>query len=53
MSYVIYIEETSAGHLSFNTEQEATDWLNSEPNLDRVKWTGAYDLSCSDPIFED
>ena len=54
MSYVIYIEETNTGYLSFTTEQEAADWLNSsEPNFDKVKWTDSYDLKFSDPIKQD
>jgi hypothetical protein len=53
MSYVIYIEETNAGYLSFTTEQEANDWLNNEPDFDKVKWTASYDLKCSDPVKED
>lgn len=55
MSYVIYVEETSAGYLSFNTEQEANEWLElgSEVDLSDVKWTDQFNLKCSDPIAED
>jgi len=53
MSYVIYVEETSAGYVSFNTEQEANDWLEFGSDLNDVKWTDQFDLKCSNPIAED
>lgn len=43
MPYTIYIEETNAGYVTFNTEQEAEEWLE-EPDFSDIKWTGSFDL---------
>jgi len=40
--FTIYITETNYGHISFDTKEEAEEWLNSDVrDFDGVKWTGS------------